>query len=70
MNPICLSRLVMLHRALMAWFVRVADKAVLSMYFNNALAKEQAPVSLTFQNPLKRQYLIVSPKSKWSTLVC
>ena len=39
MDPICLSRLVMWRRALMAWLAKVADKAVLSTYLNNAVAK-------------------------------
>ena len=39
MNPMCLSRLVMWCRAPMPWLAKVADKAVLSMYLNNAVAK-------------------------------
>jgi hypothetical protein len=53
----------------LAWFVKAADKVVLAMYLNSALAKEQAPVSLTFQKPGKRKYVMVSQESKWSVLV-
>ena len=68
MSTICHARLATWRRALLAWFVKAADKVVLSMYLNNALAKEQAPVSLTFQKPGKRKYVMVSAESKWSTL--
>lgn len=65
---VCLARIGMWRRALLAWFAKMSDEVVLSMYLDNALAQKQPPVSESFQNPDKRKYVIVSAETKWKTL--
>ena len=65
---VCLARIGMWRRALLAWFAKMSDEVVLSMYLNNAVPKEQPPPSQSFQNPDRRKYVIVPAESKWTAI--
>lgn len=64
----CSDKLDMWRRALVSWFAKLADKAVLALYLNNAVSREQACPALRSNNPNKRQYVVMSPEAKWNIL--
>ena len=67
LSAMCIEKLDMWRRALVAWIAKVADKTVLALYLNNDLSRDHAPPALRFHNPVKRKY-IVTPETKWDLL--
>ena len=55
LSDMATKQIDMWTRALVAWLSKLADKAVLALYLNNARAANHAPPALSFARPGKRK---------------
>ena len=69
LSQTCSAKLDTWRRALVAWFSKLADKAVLALCLNCAMSRERAPPAIIFSSrPDKRKYIVMTPEAKWATL--
>ena len=69
MSAMCMGIIDKWRRALVAWFAKLADKTVLSLYLDNPVSTEQPPPAKRFKKLDKRKYVVVPPEAKWAILV-